>query len=360
MSDTGVMKTSELVFNQPLERVPDTLIKHAPAGSRVAVVCDAVMVGRHGKALVAALAAKGFEAHLLSIPSGESSKTLAQAGKLYRELAKRKFERKSWLIALGGGVTGDLCGFVAATFLRGISLAQIPTTLLAQVDASIGGKTGVDIPEGKNLVGAFYMPKFVWIEPLLLKTLPVKHWRNGLAEVIKYGAIRDAALFATLEQKMDKLVKGYSPDWNAIIQRCATIKADVVEKDPYETTGLRAILNFGHSVGHAVEAAGKYKDYLHGEAVSIGMFVASAVSEQMNLIDMRDRIRLNTLLSRAGLPAQVRKPIPRETLMSFLSRDKKSEAGAVKFVLLKKIGQASSGYSVPPEILETALVTSGL
>jgi len=354
------MKPSVMMIGQPLQKLPAALKKQAAAGTRVAVVCDAAVAERHGHSLVRALKAAGFDAHRFTVPRGESSKSLAQAGGLYRQLARLKFERRSWLIALGGGVVGDLTGFVAATFLRGIPFIQVPTTLLAQVDASIGGKTGIDIPEGKNLVGAFYMPRMVWIDPALLKTLPALHWRNGMAEVIKYGAICDATLFAILEKKVEKLVRGYSPDWDLIIARCAAIKADVVEKDPYETKGLRAILNFGHSVGHAVEAAGGYKTYLHGEAISIGMFVAGALSEQMGMISSVDRIRLNTLLSRAGLPARVRKPMARATLMSYLSRDKKSEAGTVKFVLLKKIGKAESGYAVSPALLEPALAASGL
>src|SRR5205823_12467368 len=186
-----------------------------------------------------------------------------------------------------------------------------PTTILAQVDASIGGKTGVDVPEGKNLVGSFYHPRFVWIDPSVLKTLPARHWRNGMAEVIKYGAICDAGLFEVLEQKIDGLLKGYSAEWEPVIRRCAEHKADIVKKDPTETTGLRAILNFGHSVGHAIEAATGYRRYLHGEAISIGMFVAALLSEQLSGLSGLDRIRLGTLLTKAGLPARVSSPIPR-------------------------------------------------
>ena len=235
---------------------------------------------------------------------------------------------------MGGGVTGDLGGFVAATYLRGIPLVQAPTTLLAQVDASIGGKTAIDIPEGKNLVGAFYDPKLVWIDPPLLKTLPRRHWSNGAAEVIKYGAILDAKLFAALEEKMESLVKGWSPDWTPIIARCAQLKAQLVQKDPQDTLGLRALLYFGHTAGHAIEAAGGYEDYLHGEAISIGMFVAGYLSSmQLEFPDV-DRIRLGTLLTKAGLPARVKKPLPRKAIMDYLARDKKVGArdGAVCFI----------------------------
>src|SRR4029077_9606694 len=179
--------------------------------------------GRYGKTLLAGLKREGFEARLAIVPAGQHSKTLAQAQKLMQALSKANFERGSWLIALGGGVVGDLVGFVAATYLRGVPYVQVPTTLLAQVDSSIGGKTGVDIPEGKNLVGSFYHPRIIWIDPTVLKTLPARHWRNGLAEVIKYGAIADARLFAVLEQKMEQLLKGYSADWEPIIRRCAEL-----------------------------------------------------------------------------------------------------------------------------------------
>jgi 3-dehydroquinate synthase len=237
---------------------------------------------------------------------------------------------------------------------------QVPTTLLAQVDAAIGGKTAVDIPEGKNLVGAFYEPLFVWIDSALLKTLPEKHWRNGLAEVIKYGAIRDARLFERLERRISHLVKGYSPEWPPIIARCAEIKAEIVKKDPLETTGLRALLNFGHSVGHAVEAAAGYSGYLHGEAISIGMVVAALLSERLTGLDSSDRIRLESLLTRAGLPVRVRKPIARRLIKDFLARDKKVRDGVVRFVLLKGLGKAVSGQGVSPKFLDAALSASGL
>jgi 3-dehydroquinate synthase len=355
-----VAALSRLIIGRPLKQLPAALAQEARTHAKVMIVADSAIARRYGKPLLGGLKKAGFLAHLIVISSGESSKTLAQTGKLYRALAREKFERASWLIALGGGVIGDLTGFAAASYLRGIPFIQVPTTLLAQVDASIGGKTGVDIPEGKNLVGAFYHPRIIWIEPALLKTLPARHWRNGLAEVIKYGAIRDAQLFALLERKIEKLVQGYSRDWVPIIRRCALIKTEVAEKDPYETKGLRAILNFGHTVGHAIEAAAGYRDYLHGEAISIGMFVGGLLSEELSGLSSLDRIRLGTLLTKAGLPARVSRPIPREKLLQFLARDKKAQDGAVRFVLLKKVGQAVSGRSVPSGALADALTPFGL
>ncbi len=351
---------SRLVIGEPLARLPSALAKEARDNAKVLIVADAAVAGLYGKKLAAGMKKAGFDARLVRIPSGERSKTLAQAEKLYRTLARANFERKSWLVALGGGVVGDLTGFVAATYLRGIPYVQVPTTLVSQVDASIGGKTGVDIPEGKNLVGSFYHPRLIWIDPALLKSLPEKHWRNGLAEVIKYGAIRDRKLFRLLERKIDRLAKGFSPDWVPVIARCARIKAEVVEKDPAETTGLRAILNFGHSVGHAIEAADGYREYLHGEAISIGMFVAGVLSEELTGLETVDRIRLGTLLTKAGLPARVKRPIPRERLLRYLARDKKVQDGTMRFVLLKGLGEAVSHQVVPPEILDPALSVSGL
>jgi 3-dehydroquinate synthase len=336
------------------------LAREARPGAKMMVVADAAVAGHYGKKLQAGLMRAGFKAGLAVIPSGERSKTLAQAQKLLQELSKATFERQSWLVALGGGVVGDLTGFVAATYLRGVPYVQVPTTLLAQVDASIGGKTGVDTPEGKNLVGAFYHPRLIWITPELMKTLPARHWRNGLAEVIKYGAICDAQLFGILERKMDQFLKGYSADWKPVIARCAQIKADIVKKDPTETKGLRAVLNFGHSIGHAIEAATGYREYLHGEAISIGMFVAGMLSEQLTGLSPLDRVRLGTLLTRAGLPARPKKSIPRARLLQFLARDKKTRDGAVQFVLLKGLGEAVTGQRVPPDILAQTLSASGL
>jgi 3-dehydroquinate synthase len=350
----------ELILGQPLSRLPALLAGRAGEGVKVMVVADSAVAGRWGRNLAAGLGKAGFEASLTVIPSGERSKTLAQAGRLYRLLARGRFERKSILIALGGGVVGDLTGFVAATFLRGIRFVQVPTTLLAQVDAAIGGKTGVDVPEGKNLVGAFHHPLLVWIDPTLLKTLPARHWRNGLAEVIKYGAIRDAGLFDRLENRMDHLVKGYSPEWAAVIARCARIKAEVVRIDPIETTGLRALLNFGHSVGHAVEAAAGYREYLHGEAIAVGMAVAGKLSVKLAGLKALDQSRLESLISRAGLPLAAKKPIPRRQLFEFLARDKKTRDGTVRFVLLKGLGKAVSGRKVPRDLLDAALSASGL
>jgi 3-dehydroquinate synthase len=350
----------DLIIGQSLAQFTGAFAALAPKGTRVAIVCDAAVESRYASGLQRSLKHAGYDVHLLAIPSGERSKSLRQAERVYAFLAKSLIERKSWLIALGGGVVGDLVGFVAATYLRGIPYVQIPTTLLAQVDSSIGGKTGVDLAQGKNLVGAFNHPRLVWIDPRLLDSLPREHWRNGLGEVIKYGATLDAKLFATLEKQIKTLVNGSAAAWPAIIARCAELKAKIVQEDPTETSGRRAILNFGHSVGHAIEAASDYKGYLHGEAIAIGMFVAALISQQQGLIEAVERIRLGTLLTKAGLPLRARAPIPRTRLMEFLARDKKVADGAVRFVLLKGIGEAAPGQTISPEVLDVALSTVGL
>src|SRR5579872_1883465 len=217
-------------------------------GRRCAIISDRNVTPRFGKAAQRSLAQAGYDSFLITVAAGETAKSLKSVQFCHDQLAKHRLERKSFIVALGGGVVGDLTGFVAATYLRGISFIQVPTTLLAQVDASIGGKTGVDIPEGKNLVGAFYQPRLVWIDPLTLKSLPLEHWRNGMAEVIKYAVIADPQLFAQLEKHIDPLLKGELPSlWTTIITRCAQIKVDVVGRDPLEKQGVRALLNFGHS-----------------------------------------------------------------------------------------------------------------
>jgi 3-dehydroquinate synthase len=289
------------------------------------------------------------------IPSGEASKTLQQAGRLSRWLAHNNFDRHCRIVSVGGGVTSDLAGFVAATYLRGVPVIHVPTTLLAQVDAAIGGKTGVDIPEGKNLVGAFHQPHLVYIDHKTLKSLPSRHLRNGLAEVIKCAAISDAGLMDILGKEMDAILKGVSDKLPSIIARCVEIKVRIVERDAREKKGLRQLLNFGHSIGHAIEAAAGYKDYLHGEAISIGMFAAAFISTSITGMEPVDRIRLGTLLTKAGLPLTARKRITRDKILEHLARDKKSRDGSVRFVLLEKLGRAVSGCEVTPEILDVAL-----
>jgi 3-dehydroquinate synthase len=264
-------------------------------------------------------------------------------------------ERKSFIVALGGGVIGDLAGFVAASYLRGIPFVQVPTTLLAQVDSSVGGKTGVNLKAGKNLVGAFYQPRLVLCDLDTFKTLPDREFKAGLAEVIKYGIIYDADLFARLERDMKKILRRDSKILSDVVARCCEIKADVVSQDETET-GLRAILNFGHTIGHAIEAISGYGKYLHGEAISIGQVAAAGLSSQLTGLTENDVERIRTLFVTTGLPTAIRlNPSQREKLFGAMRLDKKVSGGEIKFVLAEKIGAVKWGQKVPQQHIEAVL-----
>jgi 3-dehydroquinate synthase len=258
-------------------------------------------------------------------------------------------------VALGGGVVGDLAGFVAATYLRGVAFVQVPTTLLAHVDSSVGGKVGVNLKAGKNLVGAFYQPKTVLCDLAALATLPEREFRAGLAEVIKYGIIYDAGLFARLERDMPKLLRRDAKALGEIIARCCEIKADVVGQDETES-GLRAILNFGHTIGHGLEAISSYGKYLHGEAISIGQVAAAKLSALASGLKGEDVERISTLFERAGLPTAVRlNPRQMTHLFSAMKLDKKVSAGEIRFVLAERIGKVVWGRNVSEALIRSVL-----
>ncbi len=328
-------------------------------GRRCAVIADARVAPLYADAALASLEAAGFAPVLLTVPAGETAKRLANVQRCYDQLAAHRLERKSFIVALGGGVVGDLAGFVAATFLRGVAFVQVPTTLLAQVDSSVGGKVGVNLDAGKNLVGAFYQPRLVLADLDILGTLPERELRAGLAEVIKYGVIADAALFRRLEREVPKLLARDPATLAAVIARCCRIKAVVVGRDETES-GLRAILNFGHTIGHGLEAISRYGSYLHGEAISIGMVAAAALSARVAGLPAGDVARISALLDRAGLPTSVRLAAPqRKRLLAAMQHDKKVSGGEVKFVLAKRIGEVVAGQAVPEAfILESIPVQS--
>jgi 3-dehydroquinate synthase len=268
------------------------------------------------------------------------------------ELAKLHLPRSGVIVALGGGVIGDLAGFVAATYLRGIAFVQVPTTLLAMVDSSVGGKTGVNLPEGKNLVGAFHQPRLVVADLNTLKTLPAREFSAGMAEVIKYGAIRDAALF----ERVARGVKPDDADLDEIVEKCVAIKARIVENDEFETKGERALLNFGHTIGHAIEKAGDYKAYLHGEAISLGMRAAAWLSVWQAGLPEADAKRIESALAANGLPVTLKPGIDRAAILGALGNDKKVAAdGRNRWVLLKKLGEATSGWELAPDVVEKAV-----
>jgi 3-dehydroquinate synthase len=326
-------------------------------GKRCAVISDAKVAPLHGKTALSSLRDAGFDPLLLTVPSGEKAKSLKTVQWCYDQLAAHRLERKSLLVALGGGVVGDLAGFVAATYLRGIPFVQVPTTLLAQVDSSVGGKVGVNLKAGKNLVGAFYQPKLVLCDLDTLGTLPLREYRSGLAEVIKYGIIYDARFFAALENGMGKLLQRDASLLARVVARCCEIKAEVVGQDETES-GLRAILNFGHTIGHALEAISHYGKYLHGEAISIGQVAAARLSAQELGMPASNVERIRRCFEAAGLPTELKlNPAAQDRAIAAMQLDKKVAGGEVKFVLARKIGQVEYGHKVPPSTLDGILKT---
>lgn len=324
-------------------------------GQRCAVISDTHVAPRYAKAAQRVLAQAGFDSVLITVPAGETAKSLKTVQFCYDRLAAQRLERKSFIVALGGGVVGDLAGFVAATYLRGVAFVQVPTTLLAQVDSSVGGKVGVNLKSGKNLVGAFYQPRLVLCDLETLGTLPNREYRAGLAEVIKYGIIYDAALFERLERDLPGLLEREPKTLTEVVARCCEIKAEVVGQDETES-GLRAILNFGHTVGHALETISHYGKYLHGEAISIGQVAAAHLSAQLLGLPETEVERIRALLGRAGLPTLLRLGADqRPKVLAAMKLDKKVSGGEVKFVLARRIGQVEVGQSVPAAALRQVL-----
>jgi 3-dehydroquinate synthase len=311
------------------------------SGRKCLVVTDSNVKGLLGARLLKILGAAGADAELAVFKAGEGSKNIGTYESLLRKACKLGLDRSSVIVALGGGVVGDVAGFVAATYMRGIDFIQVPTTLLAMVDSSVGGKTGIDFPEGKNLVGAFWQPRLVIIDPAVLKTLPKREIRCGLAEVVKYGVIMDDKFFSFLEKNLCKIKNLETVTYGKIISRCCELKAEVVCKDERETTGLRAILNYGHSFGHAVETVTGYGKYAHGEAVSIGMCIAAnfAVLNHKFAPSMAER-QLN-LLKALGLPTILDRGIEPAQIYGAMFKDKKTEKGKLRLVLPSRIGKVS-------------------
>jgi 3-dehydroquinate synthase len=324
-------------------------------GARCAIITDTNVGRRYAKAAFNSLATAGFSPSLVVVPGGETAKSLKTVQTGYDLLAAHRLERKSFIVALGGGVVGDLAGFVAATYLRGIAFVQVPTTLLAQVDSSVGGKVGVNLKAGKNLVGAFYQPRLVLCDLNTLKTLPEREYRAGLAEVIKYGIIYDAKLFAQLERDLPKLLRRKPKKLAGVIARCCEIKAEVVGQDETEG-GLRAILNFGHTIGHAIENISGYGKYLHGEAIAIGQVVAAKLSCALTGLSEKDADRIQDLFKRAGLPCEIKlNSVQRRKLFGAMKLDKKVSGGEIKFVLAKKIGRVVWGQQVTEAALRQVI-----
>ncbi len=322
---------------------------------RTALVVTEPAVGKlYAGDVLESLRAAGFQAFVAEIPGGEECKTLQTVSAVYDRLLDARIDRGGVLVTLGGGVVGDLGGFAAATYLRGIDFVQIPTTLLAQVDASVGGKVGVDLPQGKNLVGAFYQPKRVIIDPDVLATLPRREFAGGLAELIKHGIIFDESLFAFLGAHTSELLTLDRDVLEQSISRSCEIKAEVVTRDERES-GLRAILNFGHTVGHGIETATGYAKYSHGEAVAIGMVTAAIISEALGIARMPVVSEVARALSAVGLPIAPDRDIDVDSVIRAMSYDKKVVFGKLRFVLLAAIGQVEISEKVTDKDVRSAL-----
>ena len=319
-----------------LEGIGDN-VKLFGLSPKIAIVSNPTVFSLYGEYLSASVKKAGFDLLTVTIPDGEEYKDLLWVEHIYDELLKHKLDRSSALIALGGGVIGDITGFAASTYMRGISCIQVPTTLLAQVDSSVGGKTGVNHKLGKNMIGTFWQPRLVWIDIATLKTLPRRELLAGLAEVIKYGIIYDEKLFEFLEVNREKILNLDSNALTHIIKRSCEIKADVVSKDERES-GLRSILNYGHTIGHAIETVTGYTRFLHGEAVAIGMCLEARLSQMINLID-KDRVsKIKAVIDSYGLPSEMPANIDMNSILSSMQLDKKAVAGELKFILPEKIG----------------------
>ena len=322
---------------------------------KCAIITDDNVGSIYAERVADSLSKVGFLPFLITVPAGESSKSLKFVEMCYNRLAQERVERRSFIIALGGGVVGDLAGFVAATYMRGIGFVQVPTSLLAQVDSSVGGKVGINLKYGKNLAGAFYQPRLVICDLATLKTLPERELKAGLSEVIKYGVIYDENLFSYLEKNIQKLLKLDLKKLLPVIERCCQIKAEVVSADEKET-GLRAILNYGHTIGHAIEAITGYKKFLHGEAVAIGQVAAAYIATEVMKFNQESADRIKTLIENAGLPTSIRlSGKDREKLIQAMKLDKKVSGGEIKFVLPEKIGKVQFGKSVPIEVIQKAI-----
>ena len=323
-------------------------------GSEAVIITNPSIARRYAGTIKTSLKKRGIAATVFLVPEGEGSKSVKTAFGLIERIARFSALKKPFIVALGGGVIGDLAGYVAAAYRRGVPYIQVPTTFLAQIDSAIGGKVGIDLPCGKNLVGAFYQPKLVFSDVACLSSLPVRQIRNGLAEAIKYGMIDDAGLFAFIEKDFQKLLGADMDKLGQLVYRCSRIKARVVMADEKETKGIRSILNFGHTIGHAIEASGKYRSYQHGEAIALGMKIAADISVQMGCLSSSHKERLNTLVAQVGLPTKLKK-ISTAKILKAMRHDKKFLAGQNRFVLASRVGSVKLVTGVPRRVIEKAI-----
>jgi len=365
-----------IIGNRILKDIGHILKRRLDLGQRIMVVTNPYLLGRKCrvwfKPLKDSLVRSGFKVSVVPIPYArevkskpdlEQFKTNKMVMRLYDNFLAKGLDRTSTVVTVGGGVTGDLAAFAASTYMRGINLVHVPTTLMAQVDSSIGGKTGINLPKGKNLAGTFYQPRLVYIDIDCLKTKPPREMRGGFAEVIKYGVIKDRTLFYLLERNLEAIrdiinIKNWNQHRNfltKVITCCCQIKSSVVERDECETKGLREILNYGHTVGHALEQAGNYKLLHHGEAVSIGMVAACWIAQKMGLLKERDSLRQENLLEAIDLPTRIDSRLNLDRVMKAIEVDKKSRAGELRFILPKRIGEVIISSEVPFGLIRRVL-----
>jgi len=319
---------------------------------RAALITDSNVAPLYASTALASLRLAGIEAALITVPAGEASKSLSSAEAVLSDMARAGLDRKSFVIALGGGVIGDLAGFCAAIYQRGIPYIQMPTTILSQVDSSVGGKTGVNLPEAKNMVGAFHQPALVLADTRTLDTLSKNEWNEGFAEIIKHAAIRDAAMFPLI----DEVAQG-NGDLPELIRRNIAVKARIVEQDEYETKGLRALLNFGHTLGHAIEAGAGYGGYLHGEAIALGLRAAARLSVSHSTLSADEASQIEQTLARFRLPLTLpdEPQFSTDELIRIARSDKKYDQGSIRFVLLRSLGDAFVSHDVTEADLRVVL-----
>ncbi len=328
-----------LIGKGALARLPQAL--RGILETRKALVVSSPSIFRlYGQKLVQLLKKGGFEVSPLLLPEGEGAKSKDALFRIYGAALKTGLDRTSGMIALGGGAIGDVTGFAASTYLRGVAFINVPTTLLAQVDSAIGGKTAINLTEGKNLAGTFYQPRLVISDTDLIRTLPDREYKSSLAEIVKYGVIASRELFTFLERNVEKVLKRDPKTLEKVIRGSAVIKARIVERDERELTGLRAILNFGHTFAHAYEKAAGFRKLLHGEAVAIGMCMASRLSQKRGLLSFREKMRIELLIMRLGLPSSPDKfKFNPKTILSAIGRDKKKKGDKVHFILAERVGR---------------------
>ena len=324
-------------------------ISNLEIGNKCAIISDSNVAPLYASKVSESLANNNIKSELIVVDAGESSKSLESVEKICRKMIKTGHDRHVFVIALGGGVIGDLAGLVASVFYRGVPFIQIPTTIVSQVDSAVGGKTGVNTPEGKNLIGSFYHPKIVITDTLTLSSLPEREFNEGFAEVIKHAAIRDKSMFEDIMS-----VEGYE-NLDELILRNVEIKARIVEQDEKELSGLRAHLNYGHTIGHAIETAGGYGKFLHGEAISLGLIAANKISSQKsNLLDSENEIIIKAL-KKFNLPTQLDNSVSTQSLIDIMKSDKKFKNGKIRFVILNKLGEAELSEDVSEDDISLAI-----